>query len=76
MAFRNNIEECKLHDLGTSGPKFTWRGFVFQGGQCIYDRLDRALSDKERIFMFPEAHIKVLARVEFYDHHPIMISNY
>ncbi|KAI5411584.1 hypothetical protein KIW84_056593 [Lathyrus oleraceus] len=58
MAFRNNIEECKLHDLGASGPKFTWRGLVFQGGQCIYDRLDRALSDKERILMFPKAHIK------------------
>ncbi|XP_058741035.1 uncharacterized protein LOC131613378 [Vicia villosa] len=24
--FRSNMEECNLHDLGSSGPKFTWRG--------------------------------------------------
>ncbi|CAL5205556.1 unnamed protein product [Lathyrus oleraceus] len=38
MAFQNNIEECKFHDLGASGPKFTWRGLVFHGGQRIYER--------------------------------------
>ncbi|XP_050914649.1 uncharacterized protein LOC127129530 [Lathyrus oleraceus] len=74
MAFHNNIDDCKLHDLRASGPKYKWRGLVFQGGKHIYDRLDRALCNEDLSLKFPEAYTKVLTRFEFSDHHPIMIS--
>lgn len=72
--FRDNIEGCKLLDLGANGPMFTWQGPIFHGGKRIYERLDKALSNEEWRLKFHEANVKVLARVEFYDHHPIMIT--
>ncbi|XP_058726319.1 uncharacterized protein LOC131597652 [Vicia villosa] len=42
--FRNNTEECNLSDMGSSGPKFTWRGGIYRRGQRIFERLDRYLS--------------------------------
>ncbi|XP_058782140.1 uncharacterized protein LOC131656434 [Vicia villosa] len=53
---------------------FTWRGPVFHGGQRIYEKLDRAMSKDEWRLMFPDAYVKVLLRVEFSDHHPILIN--
>lgn len=63
-------------DLGSSGPKFTWRDPIYHVGQRIYEKLDRAMSNIVLIEMFPNAHVKVLARVEFSDHHPILIMPY
>ncbi|XP_058766533.1 uncharacterized protein LOC131640142 [Vicia villosa] len=72
--FRNNIEECSLMDLGACGPAYTWCGPIFHRGQRIYERLDRALSNESWRLEFHEAIVKVLSRVEFSDHHPLMIS--
>lgn len=72
--FKNKISECELQDLGASGPKFTWKGLVFQGGQHIYERLDKDSSNEDWRVIFHEAHVKVLSRDEFSDHHPIMVS--
>ncbi|XP_058782174.1 uncharacterized protein LOC131656479 [Vicia villosa] len=72
--FRNSLQMCKLTDLEARGPKFTWRGPVFHGGQRIYEKLDRAVSNDEWRLLFPEAFVKVLMRVEFSDHHPIIIN--
>ncbi|GAU35497.1 hypothetical protein TSUD_384520 [Trifolium subterraneum] len=41
--FKDRINSCKLIDLGAVGPKYTWRGPLFHGGQRIFERLDRAL---------------------------------
>lgn len=30
MAFRNNIDDYKLHDLGASSPKYKWKWLVFK----------------------------------------------
>ncbi|XP_058755237.1 uncharacterized protein LOC131628419 [Vicia villosa] len=68
------MEMCKLCDLGANGPGFTWRGPIFQGGQWIFERLDRAICNEEWRLLFTEAQVKVLTRVEFSDHHPIMIA--
>ncbi|XP_058725546.1 uncharacterized protein LOC131596825 [Vicia villosa] len=72
--FRDNMDKCKLNDLGSSGPKFTWRGGIYHGGQRIYERLDRAISNEEWKLLFPDSYTKVLTRVSFSDHRPIMIA--
>jgi hypothetical protein len=49
------------------GPKF-------QGGDRIFERLDRALSNDAWRMGFPNAVVKVLTRVSFSDHHPLLIQ--
>ncbi|CAK8537032.1 unnamed protein product [Lathyrus sativus] len=41
--FRDREDACKLMDLGSSGPKFTWKDPIYNGGQRIYEKLDRAM---------------------------------
>jgi hypothetical protein len=72
--FQERIDGCRLIDLGASGPKFTWRGPIYHGGQRIFERLDRALCNAQWRLEFPEGFVKVLTRLEFSDHHPILIS--
>ncbi|XP_058727203.1 uncharacterized protein LOC131598639 [Vicia villosa] len=71
--FRNKIQSCKLDDLETRGPMFTWRGPYFHGGQRIYEKFDCVLSNDRWICSYLNAYVKVLARVEFSDHHSILI---
>jgi hypothetical protein len=71
--FLDNINKCKLMDTGSVGTKFTWRGPLVQGHDRIFERLDRAMCNDEWRIMFPEAIVKVLTRIEFSDHHPIII---
>ncbi|CAI8603759.1 unnamed protein product [Vicia faba] len=72
--FRERIESCNLMDLGSSAHRYTWRGPIYQGGVGIYERLDRAMSNDIWRLQFPNASVKVLTRMEFSDHHPILIS--
>jgi hypothetical protein len=72
--FRERINACKLMDLGSVGAKFTWRGPIYHGGQRIYERLDRALSNDNWRIQFPEGFVKVLPRIDFSDHHPLLIE--
>ncbi|CAK8578885.1 unnamed protein product [Lathyrus sativus] len=72
--FRDRINDCKLINLETAEPKFTWRGLIFHGGYRIYEKLDRALSNEAWSLNFLDAQIKTLTHVEFSDHHPILIS--
>ncbi|MCH79273.1 endonuclease/exonuclease/phosphatase family protein [Trifolium medium] len=53
--FVDRINDCKLMDCGATGPKFTWRGPVFQNDDRIFERLDRALSNDEWRLGFPNA---------------------
>ncbi|XP_058775935.1 uncharacterized protein LOC131650233 [Vicia villosa] len=61
-------------DLGKSGLRFTWKGPLYHVGQIIYEKLDRAMCNDIWRLEFPDAYMKVLARVEFSDHHPLMIT--
>jgi hypothetical protein len=72
--FRERISACSLLDMGAMGSKFTWRGPMFHGGQRIYERLDRALCNEKWRINFPDGSVKVLTRVAFSDHHPILIT--
>ncbi|XP_058778740.1 uncharacterized protein LOC131652797 [Vicia villosa] len=70
---RDRTDICKVSDMEAKGPTFTWRSPIFRGGQRIYEKLDRALSNDDWKLMFPDSFVKVLMRVEFSDHHPILI---
>ncbi|GAU46050.1 hypothetical protein TSUD_191210 [Trifolium subterraneum] len=71
--FLDNFNACKLMDLGAVGYKFTWRGPLVNGHDRLFERLDRAMSNDVWRIMFPEAIVKVLPRIEFSDHHTIII---
>jgi hypothetical protein len=71
--FVERMNACKLIDLGFVGSKYTWRGPIFHGGGRIFERLDRALSNDSWRLEFPDAFIKTLPRLDFSDHHPILI---
>ncbi|KAI9116004.1 hypothetical protein K1719_012934 [Acacia pycnantha] len=41
--FTDRLQRCRLSDLGSCGPKFTWKGPVSVGGCRIFERLNQAL---------------------------------
>ncbi|KAL4298891.1 hypothetical protein AHAS_Ahas17G0046200 [Arachis hypogaea] len=71
--FTEWIDRCSLIDLGFNGTKFTWRGPVWQNGERIFKRLDRALCNVDWRLRFQEAVVDTLPRVRS-DHHPILIK--
>ncbi|XP_058774367.1 uncharacterized protein LOC131648642 [Vicia villosa] len=71
---RDRMELCRVSDVESRRPIFTWRGPIYRGGQRIYEKLDRALSNDEWRMRFPDSYVKVLMRVDFSDHHPILIN--
>lgn len=66
QAFKDNLESCQLIDLGESGPSYTWRGPIYRGGQQIYERLDRSISNEKWRLQFQDAHVKILTRVRIF----------
>lgn len=71
--FADRINSCGLLDLGASGPRFTWRGGLYTDGERTFKRLDRALGNDAWRLGFPNAIVKVLPRIEYSDHHPLII---
>lgn len=71
---RDRVNECGLMDMGSVGSRFTWRGLLWNGLSRIYEKLDRALCNSDWRLDFPDAIVKVIPRVDFSDHHPILIS--
>lgn len=45
LNFRENLEECGLVDLGSSGCKFTWHGQQRAKHPKLYERLDYAIAN-------------------------------
>src|SRR4051812_41795604 len=43
-------------------------------GQRIYEKLDRVLCNENWNLRFPDAQVNVVPRVEFSDHHPLLIT--
>ena len=70
--FCENIEKCRLIDLGTEGPRYTWRGPRVKLASRLYKKLDRALANVEWKMKFGEAKVKVGLRSQS-DHHPLLI---
>ena len=69
--FKDNIEKCKLIDLGDEGPKYTWRGPIVKHASRLYKRLDRALCNGEWKTKFGDAKVKIRPRLQS-DHHPVI----
>lgn len=74
--FVDRINSCQLLDLGAGGPRFTWRGGRYNGGERMFKRLDRALGNDAWRLGFPNAIIKVPPRIDYSDHHPLLIYLY
>lgn len=67
-----NMNACKLMDMGASGPKFTWTNGR-QGAANVQKRLDRGLCNEDWRSLFPEGMIQNLPRT-YSDHCPLLIS--
>ncbi|KAI5420514.1 hypothetical protein KIW84_044349 [Lathyrus oleraceus] len=44
------------------------------GGLRVYERLDKDLSNEEWRLRFPDAQVCVLTKIDYPDHHPILVS--
>jgi endonuclease/exonuclease/phosphatase family metal-dependent hydrolase len=71
--FQEHVNKCKLLDLGSVGSKFTWRGPIYENGVHIFEWLDRALCNDGWRVQFPNAIVRTLPRVDFSDHHPLLV---
>ncbi|KAK4286195.1 hypothetical protein QN277_002786 [Acacia crassicarpa] len=71
--FHEQISDCGLSYMGSSGPKMTWKGPCITGCARLYERLDRALSNSLLFDFFPDAYAKVLPRTKFSDHNPLLL---
>ncbi|XP_028550676.1 uncharacterized protein LOC110092067, partial [Dendrobium catenatum] len=68
----NFMTDNDLHDLGFSGPKFTWSNNK-SGSSKIWVRLDRVLMNSEGLRLAPMASVKHLIRLAS-DHCPLLVS--
>jgi hypothetical protein len=75
LRFNRWIQDCGLLDLGSVGPKFTWRGHESRGYGRVHERLDRGLGNELWRLQFPAMCVRVLPRVKS-DHHPILVELY
>lgn len=71
--FKDYIESCNLIDLGSEGPRFTWRGPMVNHGTRLFKRLDRALCNRDWKLQFGDAKVTVGPRI-LSDHHPLLIQ--
>ena len=55
------------------GSRFTWKGPIIGTYDRLFEKLDRALCNREWRVKFPEASVKTLPRISC-DHHPILIN--
>ncbi|XVE83165.1 hypothetical protein DITRI_Ditri16bG0065800 [Diplodiscus trichospermus] len=68
--FRNMLEECKLNNMCFQGQRFTW--FEIREGQCIKERLDRAVVNVEWMETYPMS-MRVNLPANGSDHSPIIL---
>ncbi|KAI9111645.1 hypothetical protein K1719_017335 [Acacia pycnantha] len=71
--FNDWIEDCKLIDIESNGPFFTWKGPKWEGLDRVYKWLDRCLCNVSWYEKFEEAEVRVLPRL-CSDHHPVLVS--
>ena len=74
LSFNKWVQECRLIDLGSLGPKFTWRGAKNRGYERVFKRLDKGFSNQSFKIQFPELSIHVLPRVKSV-HHPLLADS-
>lgn len=72
--FQQRTNSCDLMDLVSSGFPYTWRGPLTHDKMRLYEKLDRIFSNASWSILYPEAHVKVLHRIEFSNHHPVLLT--
>lgn len=70
--FKKRIEYCRLMDMGVVGPKYTRRGTIFNGGEDLWAFGITLWNEKWRL-LYHDGYVKVLPRLNFLDHHPLLI---
>lgn len=70
VAFQGALEDCGLHDLGFTGPKFTWNNGRFRD-HYTQERLDWAVENEKWSSLWTAVHVEVLACCSS-DHHPLL----
>ncbi|CAL1414000.1 unnamed protein product [Linum trigynum] len=66
--FQDVVNDIGLHDLGYTGPHFTW----FRTG--LRERLDRAMANSQWLSTFPETTVRHLPRLKKSNHRPILTT--
>lgn len=74
LAFNERIQEYQLIDLGSIGPKFTWVRPRLNEYNHLFECLDCGLCNLDWRLHFPEAIVRVLHRIYFLDHHPLLFA--
>lgn len=72
--FRDRIDKCCLMDVVSQGHRYTWKGPCTRGYMWVFERLDRALCNSAWRMLNEEAFVQVLTRVDFSDHHPLILK--
>lgn len=67
------IKNCKLLDLGFSGPKFTWRN-MRKGIANVQEWIDQALFNQEWFLLFPNCQVLHLPPSRS-DHPPLCLRD-
>ena len=73
--FANCINNCKLIDLGFTGPRFTWSNKHRNKDTHIRERLDSFLCNQEWIKNFPNTVVKHISNSSS-DHSPLLLDTY
>jgi hypothetical protein len=72
IRFGRWVQNCGLIDLGSNGPKFTWRGAERRDYVRVCERLDRCFGNSQWRLKFQGASVMVLPRVRS-DHYPVLV---
>ncbi|KAK4264548.1 hypothetical protein QN277_025707 [Acacia crassicarpa] len=72
--FHDRISDCGLIDMGSIGPRMTWKGPKLAGCPRLFERLDRALANSQFLDHMQDSFLKVLPRSNFSNHNPILLS--
>uniref|UniRef100_A0A2N9GCH6 Reverse transcriptase domain-containing protein n=1 Tax=Fagus sylvatica TaxID=28930 RepID=A0A2N9GCH6_FAGSY len=70
--FREALTDCGLSDLGFQGPKFTWSNLQ-SNENVIFARLDRGVSTREWLRLFPATKVRILPFAPS-DHHAVIVD--
>jgi hypothetical protein len=70
-AFQKVLDDCRLLDLGFTGPKYTWCNGRLGNG-ITRERLDRAVANIEWSGIFDMVSVEVLPQTK-YDHNPLLV---
>lgn len=71
--FLNMFNACNLNDIGSIGSKYRWICPIFHGGNEVFEKIHLDFSNDNWRLNFPDAYVKIISRVDFYDHHTILI---